>query len=711
MKRLFAFGMLFAVLLPHSVFAEPLSAPTQANRNTIKFYYDQTITKYYDSLIDFEDISPWDESFGIVKYFVSEGLINSGATFDPYRYMTRAEFITLFAKIKNPNLAPASVRPFPDVPTNAWYARSVAYTKSLGVLNGYPDGNFHPDDPITRQGAYKLLGIAYDNTSVAPMTRIDGLQLLYESFPQYKLYPKPNLDSINITLDEKDILLNGQPLRALFVNFVTKNGQYSEDYLRSEFKNIYALGFRGISIEIPWVAIEPTDDTFVFPSYYDRLITIAKEEGLLVDILLSPHYTPSWIFEKYGDIYMYDNNGKKIVVDNLNVEKVPEGAYMTFSIHSPAVLDQKHWQKMSIRHYEEFSNVISIFLTNEQTYPMHQLADYSSWANQSWNTWRQEINIELPEEMPKNPQDPYFFAFQRFRQDALNDYFNELYDSATQARSRFIPLAHKTLFYESTANFAVEYGLRPSGIELKGDIVGNDIYGFSPNTYAAQSSFRKPIFLVETNLTGNWNDTDMYHYLMYQFLHGATIQSVFRWNPGSDGNTLHNPDGSANAKLYGASRAARVINATERTLPVEPPNFGIIVPYHTLSTMSWDYTELQHTFDDIYLIGDQMRGMVPSLIWSDNISVENYYKRPKNQDTLALNNYQYIFAPITKSDLQAVNNEKMRDWVSSGGWLLVKPELKGLVNWVPQEKREDFEIPFGKGKVYYCKWQECVLNK
>ena len=38
---------------------------------------------------------------------------------------------------------------FPDVADDAWYAEAVNTMAANGILNGYPDGNFHPEDNVT----------------------------------------------------------------------------------------------------------------------------------------------------------------------------------------------------------------------------------------------------------------------------------------------------------------------------------------------------------------------------------------------------------------------------------------------------------------------------------------------------------------------------------------------------------------------------------
>lgn len=41
--------------------------------------------------------------------------------------------------------------PFSDVSYGSWYYDAVAAASDLGVMNGYGDGTFGPDDPLTRE--------------------------------------------------------------------------------------------------------------------------------------------------------------------------------------------------------------------------------------------------------------------------------------------------------------------------------------------------------------------------------------------------------------------------------------------------------------------------------------------------------------------------------------------------------------------------------
>ncbi len=49
---------------------------------------------------------------------------------------------------------------FPDVGTDRWYAEYITFAVKNGWINGYADGAFRPDAPITRAEAAKILANA-----------------------------------------------------------------------------------------------------------------------------------------------------------------------------------------------------------------------------------------------------------------------------------------------------------------------------------------------------------------------------------------------------------------------------------------------------------------------------------------------------------------------------------------------------------------------
>ena len=82
-------------------------------------------------------------------------------TFAPDQDITRAEFTTIVVRamgLRNPDTAIA----FSDVKTNAWYYETVRLGSEYGLINGYEDQTFRPNDKITREEAMTIIGRAMD---------------------------------------------------------------------------------------------------------------------------------------------------------------------------------------------------------------------------------------------------------------------------------------------------------------------------------------------------------------------------------------------------------------------------------------------------------------------------------------------------------------------------------------------------------------------
>ncbi|MFX3632385.1 MAG: glycerophosphodiester phosphodiesterase family protein [Candidatus Pristimantibacillus sp.] len=70
--------------------------------------------------------------------------------FDGDRNISRAEFATLLVRALGMDAAIASTS-FSDIEAAAWYAEDVATAASAGLISGYKDGTFRPNEEITRE--------------------------------------------------------------------------------------------------------------------------------------------------------------------------------------------------------------------------------------------------------------------------------------------------------------------------------------------------------------------------------------------------------------------------------------------------------------------------------------------------------------------------------------------------------------------------------
>ncbi|TNJ57384.1 S-layer homology domain-containing protein, partial [Paenibacillus hemerocallicola] len=80
----------------------------------------------------------------------------SETRFDPDRGITRAEFASLLVRSLGLSPVAASAR-FSDVASGAWYALDVATAASAGLIGGFEDGSFRPDQSVKREEQAAML--------------------------------------------------------------------------------------------------------------------------------------------------------------------------------------------------------------------------------------------------------------------------------------------------------------------------------------------------------------------------------------------------------------------------------------------------------------------------------------------------------------------------------------------------------------------------
>lgn len=77
--------------------------------------------------------------------------------FKPDQQVTRAELFTMIMKCKYGPLPQPNYSPFPDLPADHWAAPYVAKGLEMGIIHGYEDGTFKPNQPISRAEGLKAI--------------------------------------------------------------------------------------------------------------------------------------------------------------------------------------------------------------------------------------------------------------------------------------------------------------------------------------------------------------------------------------------------------------------------------------------------------------------------------------------------------------------------------------------------------------------------
>lgn len=97
-------------------------------------------------------------------------------TYKPAENLTRAEAAAILTKALDLDTSYASNPRFKDVKKTAWYYDEIAILTEMGILNGYGDGRFGPNDKLTRAQMASILTNAYSLLTFGgetPFTDVD----------------------------------------------------------------------------------------------------------------------------------------------------------------------------------------------------------------------------------------------------------------------------------------------------------------------------------------------------------------------------------------------------------------------------------------------------------------------------------------------------------------------------------------------------------
>lgn len=119
----------------------------------------------------FTDVPKTSTYFEAVEYLRTHNVLKGyvDGTFKPDTRINRAEFVKFIVNpllLDTNNLSncvrenvaeTATTVYFPDVPKDAWYAPEVCFAKNKSIINGYPDGSYHPTNSVNFVEAAKII--------------------------------------------------------------------------------------------------------------------------------------------------------------------------------------------------------------------------------------------------------------------------------------------------------------------------------------------------------------------------------------------------------------------------------------------------------------------------------------------------------------------------------------------------------------------------
>ncbi len=105
----------------------------------------------------FGDVARGDYFFDAVEWAAEQGIMDGvgGGLFAPHSACTRAQLVTILYRLEGSPAA--SANPFNDVARGSYYEKAVAWAAEHGIVTGYGDGLFGPNDRITREQLAAIL--------------------------------------------------------------------------------------------------------------------------------------------------------------------------------------------------------------------------------------------------------------------------------------------------------------------------------------------------------------------------------------------------------------------------------------------------------------------------------------------------------------------------------------------------------------------------
>lgn len=130
---------------------------------TLEVPVDETVTTS-----KFKDVKKGEWYVPYVEVAHSKGIISGykDNTFKPNGFITRSEAVKIILLTAGLNISTTYDAKFSDVVKGAWYESYVNYAAEKGIVNGYTNGKFGPNNKLTRAEAAKIVSLLKKNLPI-----------------------------------------------------------------------------------------------------------------------------------------------------------------------------------------------------------------------------------------------------------------------------------------------------------------------------------------------------------------------------------------------------------------------------------------------------------------------------------------------------------------------------------------------------------------
>ncbi len=127
------------------------------NEDVVTLYNEGKLTNVCDGgegcpINEFDDLTSQNEYHDALHYVLENGIMNGtgGGMFTPHGTLPRAMMVTVLWRIAGSPVV-NYLMSFSDVENEEWYTEAVRWAASEGIVNGYSDTVFAPNDSLTRE--------------------------------------------------------------------------------------------------------------------------------------------------------------------------------------------------------------------------------------------------------------------------------------------------------------------------------------------------------------------------------------------------------------------------------------------------------------------------------------------------------------------------------------------------------------------------------
>lgn len=244
--------------------------------------------------------------FDSVQFLNNIGIIkgDENGNLQPEKKLTRAEFTALLLRMLGYEIPGSSAESnFIDVSSDAWYSKDIAFATELGLIDGYGDGNFGPNDPVTFEQACKIIVSAYGYSAIAER---DG------GFPKGYVSIANSIGiSKGVTISNS---LSRRDISDMFVNCL--DAEFFTETFRSKLVDYFELKkYTGVVESVYGATINPFynvgSDSIVISGkmYKTDMLNIQKYIGLSV------YYYTKMEGSVEKVVYIWSNNNELLMID------------------------------------------------------------------------------------------------------------------------------------------------------------------------------------------------------------------------------------------------------------------------------------------------------------------------------------------------------------------------------------------------------------